>query len=83
MIVGIFPEKLKIAKVIPIYKKRDGKQLNDYRLISLLNVISKFLENVIYHKRYTYLNTDNIISNCQYGFRNHHSTEGTAIELTD
>ena len=75
--------KIKIAKVIPIHKKGNRKLLNDYRPISLLHVTSKFFENVIYHKRYTYLNTYNIISNCQYGFRNHHSTEGTAIDLTD
>ena len=42
---GIFPDKLKIAKVIPIFKKDDPALFNNYRPISLLPTISKVLEN--------------------------------------
>ena len=41
---GIFPQKLKMAKVIPIYKKDDEKLLTNYRPISLLHSISKVFE---------------------------------------
>ena len=75
--------KLKIAKVIPIYKKGNEKLLNNYRSISLLPVISKVFEKVIYDQLHTHLSSYNIISNCQYGFRRHHSTELTAIKLID
>ena len=42
---GCFPEILKIAKVIPIYKGDDAANPNNYRPISLLSVFDKLLEN--------------------------------------
>ena len=42
----IFPESLKIAKIKPLYKKMaDASNFNNYRPISLLPVISKYLKN--------------------------------------
>ena len=43
---GIFPNKLKIAKVIPLYKKGPSEILDNYRPISLLTAISKVFEKV-------------------------------------
>ena len=71
------PEKLKIAKVIPIYKK------DNYRPISSFPTISKVFEKVIYDQLYTNFYTYDIISNWQYGFRKHNSTELSALELID
>ena len=47
---GIVPDKMKIAKVIPIHKKGDPLDISNYRPISLLSSISKVLEKII-HKR--------------------------------
>ena len=47
---GIVPDKLKLAKVIPIYKSKDKELLNNYRPISLLPIISKIMEKLV-HKR--------------------------------
>ena len=44
---GVFPSQLKIAKVIPIFKKDDNKMFNNYRPISLLPVLSKVVEKVL------------------------------------
>ena len=45
--MGIFPEKLKVAKVIPLFKKGDPTIINNYRPISLLPAISEVLEKIM------------------------------------
>ena len=45
---GIFPDKLKIAKVVPIFKKDSKKEFQYYRPISVLPFISKIFESVIH-----------------------------------
>ena len=80
---GIFPEKLKIAKVIPLYKKGDRLIMGNYRPISLLPAISKLFENVVYQQLYHYFTANNLFYEGQYGFRNNHSCELASIELTD
>ena len=80
---GIFPDKLKIAKVIPIFKKGDDTDLNNYRPISLLPAISKIIEKVIYNQTYNYFDHNKIFYAHQYGFRKQHSTELAVLELVD
>ena len=48
IIQGIFPEQMKLAEVIPLYKGKSTDQLVNYRPISLLLTISKLLEKIIY-----------------------------------
>ena len=49
---GIFPSKLKIAKVIPLHKKNEKDLLDNYRPISLLPSISKVFERIVYNQLY-------------------------------
>ncbi len=51
---GILPDKLKIAKIIPIFKKDDETQFTNYRPISLLPTISKIFERVIFEQLYKF-----------------------------
>ena len=51
---GIFPDKLNIAKVFPIYKKGDPQLFENYRPISLLATISKVLEKIIHKQLSSY-----------------------------
>ena len=83
LLTGIFPEKLKIAKAIPLYKKGDPLIMGNYRPISLLPAILKLFEKVVYQQLYHYFAVDNLFYEGQYGFRNNHSRELANIELTD
>lgn len=80
---GIFPDLLKIAKVKPVFKKGDNKELNNYRPISLLPSISKIFERIMYTQIYTYFTMNNIMTQQQYGFRSNHSTELATVQFVD
>jgi hypothetical protein len=80
---GIFPQKLKLAKVIPVYKKNEITLLDNYRPISLLPVLSKVFEKIISTQIHEHFQNNNLFFSKQYGFREHHSTELAQIELVD
>ena len=83
LLTDIFPEKLKIAKIKPIFKKDDPHLPDNYRPISLLPSISKVFEKVAFLQLYDYFSENELIYESQYGFRQLHSTELAAIEHTD
>ena len=80
---GIYPDQLKIAKVIPIYKKGNHSDPSNYRPISILSNINKIFEKILHKRLYSYLNKFNILYKFQFGFRKGHSTTQALIELTD
>ena len=80
---GIFPDQLKIAKILPIHKKDSAHLLENYRPISLLPVISKIFEKVVFDQLTAFFMANKLFFPSQYGFRKHHSTEYAALELTD
>ena len=78
---GIFPTKLKIAKVIPIFKAGDATAPSNCRPISLLSIFNKIFEKLIYKRLNSYLISKEIISESQYGFREKHSTEHAVLDI--
>ncbi|RUA05525.1 MAG: hypothetical protein DSY43_04445 [Gammaproteobacteria bacterium] len=80
---GVFPIDWKLARVTPIFKKGSKSDLNNYRPISVLPVVAKIFEKVIYDQLYTYLNSNNLLANCQSGFRSLHSTLTALLEATN
>ena len=79
----IFPDKLKIAKVSPIFKNGEKDFLTNYRLISILPCFSKLLECIMYDRLYSYLTENKILFKKQFGFRSGHSTDHALLELID
>ena len=80
---GTFPSALKIAKVIPIFKKDDPHTFSNYRPISLLPCFSKILERLIYNRLDSFLSYNNILHDNQYGFRKQHSTDLALLDIYD
>ena len=80
---GTCPDLLKLAKVIPIYKKDNPNLLTNYRPISLLPCISKILEKIIYKRLNSFLCSNKILNSSQFGFRKHYSTDFAITKLLD
>ena len=80
---GVYPNSLKIAKVIPIFKKGDSTTVNNYRPISILSTINKIFEKILYSRLINYIEKSNLLYKYQYGFRKNHSTEHALIEVID
>jgi len=80
---GSFPDKLELAKVIPIFKNGDKYLPSNYRPVSLLSTFSKLLEKVMYKRLYLYLQGNNILYRYQFGFRKNHSTALALIDVVD
>ena len=80
---GVFPSKLKIANVLPLYKADDPFLFNNYRPVSLLNVLSKVFERIMYNRVSEFLETLKILVNFQSSFRKWHSSYMALLTLMD
>ena len=80
---GIFPDKMKLAKVTPLFKSGDEALLNNYRPISVLPCFSKLLERIMYNRVYSFLLENEILYEKQFGFQKQHSTEHAIIQLVN
>ncbi len=83
LLTSTFPSKWKVAKVTPIFKAGDKDDVNNYRPISVLPVISKIIERNVHNQLYDFFTTNNLLNQCQSGFRKHHSTATTLLDVTD
>ena len=79
---GIFPEKLKIVKVIPLHKGGSTQDLNNFRPIFLLSIFDKIIEKIIHKKLYNFLE-HNILFENQFGFMKNNSTTDALMEITE
>ena len=78
---GIFPQKMKLSDVFPLYKNKSRIESTNYRPISLLLTISKVLEKIVYKRVYSFLDQTSQIFVSQYGFCSKHSSENAIQEL--
>ena len=83
IIEGVFPNSLKIAEVIPIFKKGDKTKINNYRPISLLSPFSKIFEKHISNQINSFISKHNLLYKYQYGFQENNSTEIALQQLCD
>ena len=81
--IGEYPTLLKITKVIPLYKKGQKCQANNYRPISLLSSFNKIFEKILCKQLTNFLQCNNVLFKYQFGFRKLYSTTLALIEFTD
>ncbi len=81
--VGIFPSKLKVAKVVSLFKKGNPELASNYRPISLLSIFSKLFEKLMYKRLYRFLEVHNIIYSLQFGFQENRSIDHALISMTE
>ena len=78
---GVFPQGMKEADVIPLFKAKEHYLVTNYRPISLLLTVSKLLEKIVYIRTYRFLNENGQFYQGQYGFRSGHSCQNAISEL--
>ena len=80
---GIFPDKLKIAKVISLFKRGNPEIPSNYRPISLLPIFSKIFEKLMYRRLYRFLEIHKVLYSLQFGFQENHSIDHALVSLTE
>ena len=71
---GIFPEQFKVARVIPLYKGGNKSITGNYRPVSVLPILSKVFERVVFNQLSNFLEKYSLLNCSQYGFRAKMST---------
>ena len=81
--LGTVPQEMKYARVIPLYKKGSKSDAGNYRPVSVLSIVSKVMERVVYDQVYEYIQNKQLLYELQSGFRKSYSTDTCLLHLTD
>ena len=80
---GKVPYSWKTARVAPIFMDGDKSLQSNYRPISVLPVVSRLFEKLVFNQLYKYLDSNGLLSNGQSGFRSLFSTLTCLLKTTD
>jgi exonuclease III len=80
---GVVPDAIKIAKIVPIFKKGDRENPSNYRPISILPFFAKYFEKIMHHRLNNYVEKSHIIFPYQYGFQSGRSTFMPLMDMYD
>ena len=82
LIQGNFPDSLKIAKVVPVFKQGSHMLCTNYRPISVLSALSKIFEKCVLNQMF-YITFHNVFVPNQYGFRSGKNTTDCLVDLIE
>ena len=71
---AVFPDELKVAKVLPLFKSGDRNAISNYRPISILPIFSKIFEKLIQSRLCSFFEKEGVLFEGQFGFRRGRST---------
>ena len=80
---GVYPDLLKVVKVVPIHKGGSTQGINNYQPISLLSIFDKIMEKLMYKRLYYFLEDHIILHQDQFGFRRNNSTVHALTHITE
>ena len=80
---GIFPDKLKTGRVIPLYKEGSTADIKNYRPISTLLIYSKIFEKLVHKRMVSFISKYKIIKANQFGFQSNKSTSDAILEFLE
>ena len=81
--LGAYPPKLKISKIIPIFKADDETDTSNYRPISLLSNFNRIFEKIMYDRMRDFIEKHSLLYSSQYGFRQAHSTQHAILDMLE
>ncbi len=79
IVSGTFPCEWKT----PVYKTGPREDMNNYRQISVISIIAKTMEKLVYNQLYEYFIKNDMLTNSQHGFRPNHSTVTAMLEIAN
>ena len=83
IVTGKYPELWKHPLLAPVYRSGDYDEVGNYCPIALLSILSKIIEKVIAIQLMEHLESNNLLSSTQHGFRANLSTETALLNVTD
>ena len=81
--LGYYPSSMKVAKVIPIHKKGDKDDFDNYRPISILNKFNQLFEHLISKRIHSFFKKFDLFTKKQFGFLKKHCTEHAILDLKE
>lgn len=80
---GYFPDEFKLSKIVPIFKKGNSDDIDNYRPISIVPFFGKILEILIKTRLEKYFENNFILNDSQYGFRKNRSTIKAVLRVVE
>lgn len=80
---GKFPDAFKVNKVIPIFKKGDPDNMNNYRPISIIPIFAKIFEIILKSRIVAYFEDNDLLNPAQFGFRRKRSTTQAILDIVN
>ena len=74
-----FPDYLKLSNIVPVHEKKDPTDKTNYRPVSILHLLSKIFEKVMYIQLHDY--TENFLNKLLCGFRKAHAAQHAIFRL--
>lgn len=78
---SVYPDILKVHKIVPIPKEANATNVDKYRPIAVLSTLDKIFEKILYDKLLLYFEENNFLYNYQFGFRKGCSTEDAVLNV--